>query len=208
MRSVPFTFLLATVLAAPGLAQKRSGPAKEPTFGEAVETARKAFDAQEHGAAVSALQAAIRAVQKLQRKAILEALPKPEGFTFEDQAQDETANPFAAGMAALGLTVQRRYQKGDDKSIDVEVTANSPMVQMLTMMIANPAVIKADGGELVEYGVHKAVLKKSGDSGHELTIVMHDKHIVKATCQGLSADELLAVVDQACVDRMEKPLGK
>jgi hypothetical protein len=111
-------------------------------------------------------------------------------------------------MAALGMTVNRHYRKGDDKSIDIEVTANSPMVQMMTMVLANPAVVKADGGELVEYGVHKALLKKAGDSGQELTVVMHDKHIIKATCQGLTADELLAVVNQACIDRMEKPLGK
>lgn len=208
MRRIPTLLALAVLFAAPAVAQKRAAPKKETTFPEAVEQAKKAVDAQEYGAAVSALQAAIRAVQKVQRTAILAALPKPEGFAIkDDEVKDDEANPFGAGMAALGLNVNRHYSK-DGKRIDVEVTANSPMVQMLSMMFANPAIVKADGGELVEYGQHKAILKPSGDDGQELTILMHGKHIVKVTTQGLTADELLAVFDQATIDRLEKPLGK
>jgi hypothetical protein len=209
MRTFTVPVLLFALVAAPAVAQKRAAATKEPTMPEAVEQAKKAFDAQEYGAAVSALQAAIRAVQKLQRTAILEALPKPEGFTFRDEdATADDANPFAAGMAAIGLTVTRHYAKGDDVTIDVEVMANSPMVQMMSMMLANPALVKADGGEVVEYGAHKAVLKKQGDDGQELTILMHDKHLIKVTARTMTADDLLKVFDQATVDRMEKPLGK
>jgi hypothetical protein len=210
MSKLSSLILVPLFVALPATAQKRSAPKQEPTFVEAVETAKKAFDAKEHAAAVSALQAAIRAVQKLQRVAILEALPKPEGWETEDDAPAEDAanNPFAAGATAFGMTVQRHYRKGDEQRIDLEVIANTPLVSMFSMVLANPAMLQADGGELVEYGAHKAMLKKNGDKGLELTIVMHDKHIVKATSDALSADELLKIVDQALVDRLEKPLGK
>lgn len=200
--------LVATILAVPGLAQKRAAATKEASFPEAVEQAKKAFDGKEYGAAISALQAAIRAAQKLQRVAILAALPQPEGFRVEDEAvQDTEGLPFAASMAVMGSVITRHYQKGDSTRIDVEIMANSPMVPMLTMMIANPAMVKADGGEIVEYGKHKALLKKNGDSGHELTILLFDKHVVKATCQDMTADQLFAVFDQAAVDRLEQALG-
>lgn len=200
--------LVVTFLAVPCLAQKRTAATKEPSFAEAVEQAKKAFDSKEYGAAISALQAAIRAAQKLQRVAILAALPQPEGFTVEDEAvQDTDGLPFAASMAVMGSVLTRHYRQGDSKRIDVEVMANSPMVPMLTMMIANPALVKADGGEIVEYGKHKALLKPSGDSGHELTILLFDKHVVKATCQDMTVDALFAVFDQAAVDRLEKALG-
>ncbi len=200
--------LVAILLAVPALAQKRAATTKEPTFPEAVEQAKKAFDSKEYGAAISALQAAIRQAQKLQRVAILAALPQPEGFTSHDEdAPDQAGLPFAASLAVMGSTVTRHYEKGDSKRIDAEITANSPMVPMLAMMFANPAVVKADGGEIVEYGKHKALLKKNGDNGHELTILLFDKHVVKATCQDLTADELLVVFDQAAVDRLEKALG-
>lgn len=205
MRLSAVSFFSLLLLAIPAAAQKRAAAAKEPTFPEAVEQAKKAFDGQDYAAAVSALQAALRQVQKLQRIAILEALPKPQGFAFTDEEpQGEEA---ALGVALLGLGVKRSYTKGEDKSLDVEVMANSPMVAMMSMMLANPAIVKADGGEIVEYGKHKALLKKAGD-GQELTILMHDKHLVKATVRGMTVDELLAVFDQAAVDRLEKPLGK
>ncbi|HLQ37978.1 MAG TPA: hypothetical protein VK348_09260 [Planctomycetota bacterium] len=208
MRQLPVVLLLA-LLAVPAAAQKRAAAVKEPTFPEALELAKKAFDGKEYGSAVSALQAAIRELQKLQRTAILAAMPKPAGFTFKDEERnDEAANPFAGGMSVLGLTVDRHYTKGDDKHIDIEVMANSPMVQMMAVMFSNPALVKADGGEIVEYGVHKAILKKNGDNGNELTILMYDKHVIKATSGGITVEELLAVIDQAMVDRMEKQLGK
>ena len=207
MRTVLISFFAAGSLLLSALAQERSGPKKAPTFAEAIETAKSAVEANKPGAAIAALQAAIKDLQKKQRAAIFEALPKPDGWKVEDQAGDEQADNFASGMLGGGFSTSRRYQKGD-KSISVEVTANSPLMQMLTMMFSNPALIEADGGELVKYGQHKAILKKNGDNGHELSILMHDTHLIKVTTDGVGADDLLKIFDQACVDRLEKPLGR
>jgi hypothetical protein len=197
---------LTLALGAPAAAQKRVGPKGELAFGDAVAAAQKAVEAGELGSAISALQAAIRDLQKQQRAAILAALPKPEGWQVEDQPAAE-AEAVAAGLALAGLTVQRHYTK-DGQRLDVEVTANSPFLQMMAMMFANPALIAAEGGERVEYGQHKAILKAVGDSGAELQILMHDKHIIKVASQGVGGDELLEIFNQAFVDQMEKPLGK
>lgn len=203
------TFCSVSLLVLPAAAQRRTAPAKEPDFAEAVAAAQKAFESQDYGGAVSALQAAIKAVQKLQRVSILAALPKPEGFTVrDDEPQDDAGNPFAAGMAVLGMTVSRHYEKDDGTRIHVEVTANSPVVSMLSMMFANPALVTADGGEIIEYGAHKAILKKPGEGALEMNLLLHGKHLVKTDSQGLGIDELLAVFDQATVDRLEKALGK
>lgn len=209
MRTLPLCLFTLSLLALPATAQRRTAPKKELSFTDAVAAAQKAFEAQDYGSAVSALQAAIKAVQKLQRVSILAALPKPDGFTVQDeQPEEEAANPFAAGMALMGMTVKRSYEKGDDKHIECEIMASSPAVSMMSMIFSNPALITADGGELVEYGQHKAMLKKQGDDGQELQILLNNKHLVKVTTRGLSADELLAVFDQACVDRLDKALGK
>ncbi|MFY9344674.1 MAG: hypothetical protein WAT39_19430 [Planctomycetota bacterium] len=202
-----FPILCTTVLCFAAAAQERSGPKKTPTFPEAVEQAKKAVEADKLGAAIAALQAAIRDLQKKQRAAVLACLPKPEGWTVEDDAVDENSEAIAAGIAAAGMTMRRRYQKGE-QSIAVEVTANSPLMGMLTMMFDNPTLVEASGGELVKYGAHKAILKKSGDSGQELQLLMHGTHLIKIDAQGVTADDLLKVFDQAFVDRLEKPLGK
>jgi hypothetical protein len=199
--------VLSTLLVLPAaLPQERAGAKKVLTFPEAVDVAKKAVEAEKMGAAIAALQAAIRDLQKKQRAQILACLPKPEGWQVEDSA-DDASNDIAIGMLGGHSTVTRTYRNGD-KQITAEVTANSPLLQMMTMMFANPALIEADGGEMVKYGVHKAMLKKNGENGQELTILMHDAHLVKATAQGVSSDDLLKIFDQACIDRLEKPLGK
>ena len=208
MLSLALVTTIGTTAVAAAFAQQRTAPKKAPTFAEAVEQAGKAVESEQFGTAISLLQQGILDLQKKQRVAVLAGMPKPEGWEFEDEKVDEAAEQFNAGMAAVGSTVRRRYTKGDDSRMNVEVTANSPMLQMLAIMFANPAMISSEGGELVQYGAHKAILKKTGENAHELQILMHDKHLIRVDAQGVSADDLLKVFDQAFVDRMEKPLGK
>jgi hypothetical protein len=199
--------VLSTLLVLPAaLPQERAGAKKVLTFPEAVDAAKKAVEAEKMGAAIAALQAAIKDLQKKQRVQILAALPKPDGWEVED-ANDDTSNDIAIGLLGGHSAVSRTYRSGD-KQITAEVTANSPLLQMMTMMFANPALVEADGGEIVKYGPHKAILKKSGENGQELTILMHDAHLVKASAQNVSSDDLLKIFDQATIDRLEKPLGK
>jgi len=207
MRNVLITAAVLGSLLISTQAQERSGPKKPQTFAEAIETAKKAVEADKLGAAIAALQAAVADLQKKQRAAILAALPKPDGWQVEDQAVDEQAE-LTAGMLGGAYAATRHYRQGE-KSMHVEVTANSPLLQMgLAMVFNNPALIEADGGELVKYGQHKAILKKAGDNGQELTILMHDAHLIKVTSEGIKADDLLKVFDQACIDRLEKPLSR
>lgn len=201
------TLLLTLLCAVPALAQRRSGTKAEPTFPEAVEAARKAADAADYGAAIAALQAAIRDLQKKQRAAVVAALPRPDGWEIQDDAPPDANDMVMAGVAMVGMTLQRHYSKGEQR-IDVEVTANSPFVGMLASLFQNPEIVKAEGGELVEYGPHKAMLKKNGDTGWELQLVMHGKHLIKVSAEGITDEALLKFFDQACVDRLEKPLGK
>jgi hypothetical protein len=206
MRFLPFT-LLTSILLVPAFAQERSGPKKNPAFPEAIEIAKKNVEQEKLGAAIAALQAAIKDLQKKQRAAVLAALPRPEGWSIRDQEADEQADQVSAGLLGVGHSTSRRYDKGD-ANISVEITANSPLMQMMTMLFNNPTLIEADGGELVKYGPHKAILKKSGDAGVELMLLMHDQHLIKITGQGIDGDGLLRIFDQAFVDRLEKPLGK
>ncbi len=205
----PFLALLAaTVLLAPTTsAQERSGPKKNLAFPEAIEVAKKNVEQEKLGAAIAALQAAIKDLQKKQRALVLASLPKPEGWTIQDQEPDEQADALGAGLLGVGSSTTRRYRK-DGAEMNVEITANSPLMQMLGMMFNNPALVEADGGEIVRYGAHKAILKKNGDDGQELMLLMHDTHLIKVTSTNVTSDDLLRVFDQAFVDRLEKPLGK
>jgi hypothetical protein len=206
MRHTTKYWFASLLLVLPLVAQERSGPKKPVGFPEAVEAAKKAVESDKLAAAIAALQAAIRDLQKKQRVQILSCLPKPEGWEFRDEEVDDNVQA-SLGLAAMGQTVSRRYENGE-KSLQVEVIANSPMIQMLGVMFNNPTLVEAQGGEIVKYGVHKAILTKSGDEGQELQILMHDAHLIKVNSQGIDADDLLKIFDQAFIDRLEKPLGK
>ncbi|MGE3353493.1 MAG: hypothetical protein AB7O84_17280 [Planctomycetota bacterium] len=197
----------ALALAPSAAAQERQKRTEAPTFTEALDQARAAVAESRLGGAISALQAAIRDLQKQQRTAILAALPTPEGFAFKDPAVKEIDEQLAAGVAAVGLNVRRRYRHEDGRTFEVEVTANSPVLKMMSMVFSNPAMVQAQGGELVKYGDHKAILKEQGERV-ELQLMMHEEHLLKVEAQGLTGDQLLAIFDQAFVDRLEKPLGR
>jgi hypothetical protein len=201
----PSRLLFTVLLALPVAAQERAAPKKVLTFAEAVELAKKSVEADKPGAAIAALQAAIRDLQTKQRTQVLAALPKPEGWTIRDDEPDQ--DQLALFGQGLGITISRTYENGD-KQLRVEVNANSPLVGMMSMMFTNPAILTAQGGEVVKYGAHKAILQKSGDDGQELQLLMHDAHLIKVTANGLDADALLKIFDQAMVDRLEQPLGK
>ncbi len=206
--STPRRFLFLTsallLLAAPLAAQKRTAK-PEQTVPDLLKAANAAFDAKEYGTTVSALQEALRLVQQKQRAALVDALPKPAGWEIEDQKQDEMNAAFA-GLAALGSAVTRKYTKGD-QSINIEIFANSPTAQMVGMMFSNPVLLQAQGGEVVEYGVHKALLKKEGDS-YEMQLLMHGKHLITVRTNGVSDKDLFAIIDQKSVDALDKQLGK
>jgi hypothetical protein len=197
--------LLALCL--PLAAQKRATPKQELTFPDLLKAATTAFEGKDFGAAVSALQEALRMAQQKQRDAIVAALPKPDGWKVEDEGNDAVDNPFLGGLAALGSTITRRYTKGE-QSLSIEVIANSPVAQMVSMMLTNPALLAAQEGEVVEYGAHKALLKKDGDDAYELQILMHGKHLVTARSTKLTDKELFAIVDQKAIDALDKQLGK
>ncbi len=200
---------LALVLLSPlgALAQQRAAQPKVLTFADSVDEAKKQVSSDKLGAAISAMQAGIRDLQKKQRAEILEALPKPEGWEIKDQKTDDADEAIATGISALGQTVSRDYDKGD-QHIQIEVSANSPMVQMISMLLSNPAMIQAQKGEAITYGTSKAMLTKQDGGGIELQILMNDVHLIKVTSRGISEDDLLKIIDQAMIDRLDKPLGK
>ena len=139
--------------------------------------------------------------------AIREALPAaPEGWT--KVAPKEESQMQAGAMAALavgvGTVVEQQYT-ADGKRLTATVTADSPMIGMMSMMFTNPAMLGPDK-ELVEYGTDKAILDTSNANRLNLQILISGKHLVDVQCP--ENDEFLfAMFDQAAIDRLSRVLG-
>ena len=67
---------------------------------------------------------------------------------------------------------------------------------------------RADGGEIVKYGPHKAILKKQGDDGQELMLLMHaDKdYVIQSGLETNFSKSLLAGLLELPAEALQEPL--
>ena len=202
---------LGAVLVAPASGQTRVKKAAPLTFAEAVAAANKAYEAGNLSAVIDALGKATKAVRRIQRNAVIAAMPEIEGLTKKPQPKnkEEEAEKAAAmfgGMAGLaGMAASQIEQEytGDKKSATLKVNPNMPMAGMMKMQFENPAM--ADGAEPIQYANCKGLLKDKGNGRQSLRILAQDKILVEFTTRGLSGDEVLKAISQERLDALLAP---
>jgi hypothetical protein len=196
---------LLLLFAALPLAQERVTKKGPPEFKDVHAEVARAYEAGKLGLAVSKSKELLGVLQTKWGEAILAALPAaPEGFELVPQKkQDPQAAGMLAAMAgAVGTVVEQKY-KGDGVTITATVQADSPLIQMFSMWVANPSML-GEGAELVKYGDVNAVLKKEG-RGWSLQILIGTSLV---DAKGAKDDAmLLRMFDQAVVDELSRVLA-
>ena len=196
--------VLALVAVLPFQERARPG-ANKLEFLDTLKTVEASWRAEKYGACIKQLQDLTGLATEKHAGAIRAALPAaPAGYERVPQEKAQP-NPFAGMMASMGSVIEARYHKSDGREIEVEIMANSPMVQMLGMIFSNPVMMDADA-ELVKYGAHKAILQKE-DSRLELQILILEAHIVTVRWPDQDDDALFAMWNQAAVDKLAAVLG-
>jgi hypothetical protein len=203
---VPILAVL-TIAAAPQKRAAKKGPAD---FNTLITEAKAAWDGKQFGACLAKLREATSLATLKRIEAVLATFPPaPEGFEkVENELDDQArADRMMGGLGgAFGSVIEQRY-KGEHR-IDVTVTADSPMVQMFSMALGNPALMDKDS-ERIEYGQDEAILKKTANGrARELTIIVAGKHIVLVNYGSDDEDALFAMFDQAFVDRLSAALAE
>ncbi len=201
-----------------GTAQERSKPKAPPSFVATLEKVKKDWAAENYGACMRNLQIRSKLVIAKRTEVLRAALPAaPEGWKIrkEDSPEKMLDNPAIAVLSAgVGNLLERHYQQVDGPgSVDVSVMVDSPVVQMLSIMFANPAAA-GPNAEKIGYGAHKGLLQPEGRS-LSLQILIAEKHVVDVTLRpprgmetGAAEDWLFALFDQAAVDRIAAALAR
>lgn len=206
-------FVLIGLCAAPVLLaaalQERQKPKAAADMPALLDEATRAWEAKHFGACTKALRQAQVLVATERAKAVRAALPDaPEGFekVAVKETEDPASNAFLAAFAAgAGNVIEQKYRETNGRaSVDVTITADSPLVQMFSMWITNPAMLEA-GSELVKYGPHNAVLKKQGNRWQLMLLIKSD--LCDITVDGRDDEFLLKLFDQAAVDRLAAVLA-
>ena len=196
-----------SILVALGLAAALSTGVRADEIGDQLEAGRKAYEQGELRGAVQALQFAVAGIQEKINLSLLDLLPAPlEGWRADEpQAQ-------SAGMAAMltGTNLSRHYYREDGADLDVSITADSPLLAMMTMVLSSPMLLQTDPStRIYTHGGHRGMIKHEKDSHEwEISLMVGGKILVQVTGRGLedqsAAEAYLKAIDIAAI---EKALG-
>ncbi len=205
--SLAIAGVLALSLSALPVVQERASQRKKADFPTTLKAVGESWNAGRYANCLAGLRELTQMATIQRAQTIRAALPEPAGWKIEEDkgAQDALrANPILASMtASVGNIIERSYhQDGGKGRMEVTGTIDSPLVSMMSMMFANPAMLD---GELITYNQHKAVLKKEG-GGLVLQILIDDKHVIEVRAFGIDDDALFAIFDQAAIDRIATAL--
>ena len=137
----------------------------------------------QYSEAVSSLNFAEQLIQQKKSSGLEAFLPEPlNGW----DAEAATSQAASSAMLGGGISAERRYTK-DDSSVEIQIVADSPMLQGVMMMLSNPMFAASDGGKMERIGKQKAIVKydASNQSG-EIQIVVANRFMVTIEGDGVT----------------------
>jgi hypothetical protein len=136
----------------------------------AIDQARKAYQAGDLGNAKQQLDLASQLIGQKNAEAFIALLPAPlPGWTAEK------AEAQAVGRAIFGgaSTASRRYRDGNRNSVEVTITGDSALLAAMVPMLNNPMMAGAMG-KLILIGAQRAIQAQNGD----ITMVINNKFVI------------------------------
>lgn len=174
---------------------------------EQLEAARKAYDAGDLRTAVDTLNFAVAAIREQETARLLKLLPEPlEGWQ-ADPAKSETAG-LASMIAGLNLT--RRYFRPDGAEVQLSVTADSPLLPMLTMFLSSPFMMQADpASKPYTYKGQRGLIKHAADSdAYEVTLMIGNRILLQGKGRGMAdGSAVQKYIESMDLESLQKAFG-
>lgn len=179
-------------------------PAAADEISDQIEAGRKAYETGELRSAVQTLQFAIAGIQEKINLSLVELLPPPlEGWT-ADEPEAQTG-----GVAALitGTNLSRRYHREDGAEVEITITADSPLLSMMGMMLANPMLMQSSPGtRTFSHAGHRGMVQHEVDARRwEISLMVGANILVQVTGSGLddrqTVEDYLNAIDLPAVQR-------
>jgi hypothetical protein len=179
------------------------GPADADEVTDQLDTARKSYEAGDLRTAVDTLNFAVAKIQEQVSAKMLLLLPEPlEGWK-ADPGQSESGG--IASMIA-GTNLSRRYFKDDGAEVTLHVTADSPLLPMLTMFLSSPFMMQVDpSSKPFAIKGQRGMVKKEGDGSAEITLMVGNRILVQskgnAQAGEAAAKQYLEVLDLGAIQK-------
>jgi hypothetical protein len=162
---------------------------------EAIDQARKAYQAGDLGEAKQSLDLASQLVGQKNAESFAALLPNAlPGW------KAEKAESSSVGAAMFGAsTATRRYTNGKGDQVEIQITGDSAMIAPMAQMLSNPQFAGAMG-KLTRVGNQRAIVTNDGD----VQMVVANKFLVMVNGSAPAADKLAyaQAVDVAKLSKM------
>ncbi len=142
-----------------------------------LDAARKSYEAGDLRTAVDTLNFTVAKIQEQVAAKLVLLLPEPLAGWQADQGQSENA-----GLATMiaGTNLSRRYFKDDGGEVTLHVTADSPLLPMLTMFLSSPFMMQADpSSKPFALKGQRGMQKKEADGSVEITLMVGNRILVQ-----------------------------
>jgi hypothetical protein len=171
-----------------------------------LDAARAAYQRGELQASVRDLQFVIGAIQEQINLSLLKLLPEPlTGWT----AEDPQATSGGVATMITGTNLSREYRRQDCAHLEINLTANSPFLSMMTMMLSNPMMIQSDpNSRLYSYAGRRGVIRHNKDNGSlEINLVGSGNLLIRITGTGITKADAEAYLQAMDLTAVEKAFG-
>lgn len=198
------------LVAALGASSTALGQSDEVT--EQIELGLELYQEQEYGAAITELEFAISDIRELMAGRIGETFPEPP----EGWSAAEVASSGGGGAAAMfgggGSMLEREYQQeGGEGRLTAKLMIDNPMIQAMSAMFNNPALIAAQPNmERIRIGRDSALLKWDPERGNaEVSFLMDGRILVQVDGQRLeSSDPAVALLKAWDLDALREQAAR
>jgi hypothetical protein len=160
-------------------------PLRADEVRDALAEASRAYAAGDIPAARMALAEAQQLLQQRAGDTLAAALPEPlPGWEAEAATAEHTSGLALLGGAGM-IQASRTYRHREGRTVEIQVSADNPLMAQMLMVFNNPAMAGAVG-RLVRVGSHRAIQQQNG----ELMMVLNNRFLVQISGDGTAQEKL------------------
>ncbi|WP_089724822.1 hypothetical protein [Candidatus Thiosymbion oneisti] len=172
-----------------------------------LDRARAEYDSGALRKAIQTIQSAVAGIREKINRDLLKLLPEPREGWQADEPQVRST-----GMATMiaGTNLSRRYSRADGAEVEIGITADSPLMPMMGMMLSNPMLVQMDPDtESYTYAGQPGVIKHDKDSNRwEISLLVANKILIKVDGKCLKDKEgIVAYLEVLDFDAIRQAFG-
>ncbi|EIC23342.1 hypothetical protein [Thiorhodovibrio frisius] len=170
------------------LVTAQSGAADPVT--DQIDAALRAYKDGEPRVAIQALQFAAAQIEEQLAEQRASLLPEPlKGWSAEP------ADSTSGGLIGLltGTNISRSYrQDGSGARVSITVTADSPLLTMMNMLMASPMLMQAEPGtKPYSFGAYRGMMQTDGAGDTQLSLMLGTRILMQIDGSGGATKDML-----------------